>query len=177
LPAYVSALGAAGITAADSAPCESSACLLLALQQSPSGGGVKLDDLGVNSSIKLCNTNGGKQINAIVDGFGTPIQFCRWPTGSAFLGNSAAGQPGAANDPGDPQGTLTAPSWLNNAQAVKAFVQLCHVVPARTAAGPQSNVLVPLIASAGQDLQIGLNPTDFSSLPGGADNDNLYSRP
>jgi prepilin-type N-terminal cleavage/methylation domain-containing protein len=184
LPAYVSGLGAAGITAADSGACESSACLLLALQQSPSGGGVKLDDLGVNSSIKVCPTNLGKQINALVDGYGTPLQFCRWPTGSAIpLGNSALGQLGAANDPTDPQGTLTVQSWLSSAGRTQ-FQALCHIVPNRLPAGnttqPASNVLIPLVASAGADKLIGLNATNFSpdpiNYPPGSDNDNLYSR-
>jgi prepilin-type N-terminal cleavage/methylation domain-containing protein len=188
LPTYVSALGAAGVTAADTGQCQSAACLLLILQQSPSGGGVKFEDMGVSSSIKLCTTDKigavpGKQVNALVDGYGTPVQFCRWPTGSAFLGNSALGQNGAANDPGDPQGTLTVATWLwtggvptgGKTAARKAFEALCHPVPDRSATGPMSNRLVPLVISAGPDQQTGLNALDFSSLGTGADNDNIYT--
>jgi prepilin-type N-terminal cleavage/methylation domain-containing protein len=173
LPTYVSALSAAGIAAADSGACQSSACLLLALQQSPSGGGVKLEDLGVNTSIQPLTTTNGKQINALVDAFGSPLQFCRWPTKSANLGNSAAGLPGAANDPTDAEGTLTVQTWLGSSGAA-SFVALCHLLPPRSQQGPMSNRLVPLVASAGPDKQLGLDPGDFSSQGTGADNDNLY---
>jgi len=179
LPTYQVALGQLGITAATApnppAAYESSACLLLALQQSVSGGGAKLEDLGVSSSIQPISAGTGT-INIFVDHWNSPLQFCRWPTGDAIpLGNSAAGQPGAANDPGDPEGTLTVQAWQNTYRT--QFMNLCHYLPPRTGAAPTSNVVVPLVASCGPDKNLGLNPTDFSSLGAGAENDNIYSRP
>src|SRR5262249_14319221 len=67
VPAYQTALNQLGITAANApnppAAYESAACLLLALQQSPSGGGAKLEDLGVSSSIRPFSAGTGT-INA-----------------------------------------------------------------------------------------------------------------
>lgn len=193
LPTYQQALTALGITgsSAATAPFESSACLLLALQQSVSGGGAKLEDLGVSGSIKAFDLGGGKTINAFADQWNMPLQFCRWPTLNAIpLGNSVAGNvvPSAANDPGDPEGTLAVQSWqaAHGAQFVPPS-GICHFLPASTGAAPRSNVVVPLVASCGPDgakagllnyqLSLGLNPTDFSSTGTGAENDNLYSRP
>jgi hypothetical protein len=185
-----------GVKASDTAVCESSACLLLALQQSPSGGGSKLEDLGLGSSVQNFPVNSTISVPALGDHWNRPVLFCRWPTGNAVpLGNSAAGQNGAANDPGDPEGTLTVQGWQQTIvpawkqTCYTKFVSLCHYIPPRTSAGapPRSNVVVPLIASAGPDAgahglvqfqqYLGLNLTDFSSQGTGAENDNLYSRP
>ncbi len=173
LPTYVNALGQSGITAADSGLCESGACLLLALQQSPSGGGVKLEDLGVSSSIKTFTTLNGKQVSALADGWGTPLLFCRWPTGSAVLGNNV---PDPAlridNDPVDPQGLLANANWQKTAGATQ-FVALCHALPSTTR---RSFVLVPLVASAGPDRTPGVDAATFTPSGTGAENDNLYGR-
>jgi prepilin-type N-terminal cleavage/methylation domain-containing protein len=185
LPAYVNGLTAAGITAADTGACQSSACLLLALQQSPSGGGVKMEDLGVSSSIQICITDQigaipGKPINALVDGYGTPLQFSRWPTGNALVlsNDPIFGRPGLANDPTDPQGLLANTSWQTKyPTAIAAFQLVFHKLPTVNAANPapRSYALVPLLASAGSDKLMGLDPITMAIVTSDA-NDDLYSK-
>jgi prepilin-type N-terminal cleavage/methylation domain-containing protein len=181
LPTYQKALQQAGATASASPlNYESAVCLLLALQQSPSGGGVKLEDLGVNSSIKsvvLPNTN---SVNALVDGWGTPLQFSRWPTGSALVLNNDPnfGLPGSANDPTDPQGLLANTTWQQkNPTAIVAFQAAFHKLPLPNQANPapRSFALVPLIASAGSDKLMGLDMVTMTILSNDA-NDDLYSK-
>jgi prepilin-type N-terminal cleavage/methylation domain-containing protein len=186
LPAYVNGLTAAGINAANTGTCQSAACLLLALQQSPSGGGVKMEDLGVSSSIQICFTDpdpvtkAPKPVNALVDGYGTPLQFSRWPTGNALVlsNDPTFGLPGLANDPTDPQGLLANTTWQKAyPTAIAAFQLAFHKLPTVNAANPapRSYALVPLLASAGSDKLMGLDPVTMAIVTSDA-NDDLYSK-
>ncbi len=194
LPGYVTGLGTAGVTASDGGACESAACLLLALQQSPTGGGAKAEDLA-GTSIRSFTTNNGKTVQAFADEWGSPLQFSRWPISYArlFPGGVASngGIPGATNDPGDPEGTLTVATWLRvngNPSGMMtneriAFSGLCHGVPDRTVVSqqplvttPNSFKLVPVVVSPGPDKNLGLTPPSLAG-GGGPENDNLDSLP
>lgn len=180
LPAYTAYLGKLGITTATaSAPpanYESAACLLMALQRGPSGMSLTQEDLGVSSTADFPAGNG--TIKAIVDSWGQPVIFCRWPTGSTFLNPSGA-QPGF-NDPGDRQGLLTNAVWLSTSAG--PFQTYIHKLPARAAGAPATSYrLIPLVASAGPDQKPGVNylttyPYDLSPDGSGADSDDIYSQ-
>lgn len=190
---YVSGLGAAGVTASDGGSCQSAACLLLVLQQSPTGGAAKLEDLA-GTSIRSFSTSNGKTVQAFADEWGSPLQFCRWPTAYARLGNAGlSGQPGATNDPSDPEGTLTVATWLrvggNPAGMMtnerQAFQKLCHPVPDRAVVSqqplvttPNSFKLVPVVIAPGPDKKLGLDPISLQTVQANGDeNDNLDNVP
>jgi hypothetical protein len=172
LRAYQAYLGNLGITGSSSATqlYESSACLLMALQFGE--GGVKSQDLGVGSAVSRVSLN-GKEIEILVDGWKSPLVFCRWPTGSGEL-NPGGAQPGKGNDPYDPEGYLTYAGWLNGPGRA-AFQQYFHGLPNRDASNqPFSYNLTPLIISAGPDKQLGLDFITAGALNASA-NDNIYS--
>jgi prepilin-type N-terminal cleavage/methylation domain-containing protein len=158
-------------TNASTQPYESAACLLMALQRKI-GGGVEAEDLGSTATKEFTLAN-GKPIKALVDGYGNPLAFCRWPTGSTQLNPNGAFD-GANNDPGDPEGTLTVATWLNNTTLRNQFQTLCHAVPNRKNSLPQSFKLVPIVASPGSDGKLGLDLKTFARQSADAD-DNVYS--
>src|SRR5262249_1310165 len=115
----------------------------------------------------------------ILDGYGKPLGFWRWPSANPeWVGN-----PGGKPNPLDPQGLLVKPGWNNagNAQAVQIFEALCggnyqiHTGSGGTWA-PYTNYTVPVIASAAADGKWGVNWGDMSpnASPNDA-NDNLYN--
>jgi prepilin-type N-terminal cleavage/methylation domain-containing protein len=166
-------------------PFESSVCLLWALQRGESNVGVKVEDLGIASSIRDFNAPApaaGTTAKGLVDAWGQPITFCRWPTGSTALQNTATGQMGY-NDPGDPTGLLTNPAWLASNSAVQ-FQAIFHGQPtnrqpdASGVSQPLTYRIYPVIASNGPDRKLGLNtayPISFAPLGNGTDKDNLYA--
>jgi prepilin-type N-terminal cleavage/methylation domain-containing protein len=92
---------------------QSSACLRLAL--SISRGGSSLTDDQIKYALADTNTDG---LNEIVDGWGNPMAFFRFPWNNAAL---LAANPGASNpktavfaDPIDSGGTLINLGWYNN---------------------------------------------------------------
>jgi prepilin-type N-terminal cleavage/methylation domain-containing protein len=164
-------------------PFESSVCLLWALQRGESNVGVKVEDLGVASSIRdfkvPAPAPAGTTVKGLVDAWNQPIAFCRWPTGSTALGNQSGPQMGY-NDPGDPLGLLTNPTWLASPAAAN-FPLIFHAQPANRqpdASGvsqPLTYRIYPVIASPGPDRKLGLDPTTFTTQPGGFDTDNYYA--
>ena len=176
-PYYVTTLTPLGYQNLPSpAPEESSICLLLALQQGVKGMGVKIEDLGVSSSLKDFTTPSGQTTKVLVDGWGKPLAFCRWPTGSTFLGNNPpTGQPGF-NDACDPEGRLTNQTWLSSS-GYSNFRKYGHDVPQRQGGQPYSYRIYPVIASGGPDMVLDLDPNTFAPLPPtpkGDSKDNLY---
>jgi prepilin-type N-terminal cleavage/methylation domain-containing protein len=152
--AYLSNLGINQATAASQdGPYSSAACLLMALQRRVDGGGVSADDLG-KASTQLVKLPNGNTISVLVDGWGTPLWFIRYPTSFAFL-NPGGPQPGVANDPLDPQGLLASQSqtWLNS-PGRSQFQGLFHLLP--SSAGV-SYVIQPVIVSSGPDQQLGID--------------------
>lgn len=167
---YANQLSQAGITGSSSPPdsLESSACLLLALQRSVSGG-VPVDQVTKLATLSL-TTSAGVTIPALVDTFNQPLAFCRWPTGFINLNPNGA-QPGL-NDPEDPQGLLTNSNLYGTTQNpgpgdwVNAHL---HATMANA-----SFKLQPVIVSAGPDMKLGLDPVTFTQLSQDA-NDNIFA--
>jgi prepilin-type N-terminal cleavage/methylation domain-containing protein len=121
---------------------DSSACLLMALKRGPSGMGVDVEDLVGSSNLRDIPTPSGGTIKVMVDSWGTPLLFSRWPVGNCLtktpsgstwpypIGHSDINPklnaalfpnpPGYTyasgnNDPTDPMGRLTNDgTWLAN---------------------------------------------------------------
>jgi prepilin-type N-terminal cleavage/methylation domain-containing protein len=185
-PAYVSYLAQYGITTGNTPalPHESAACLYMILQHGPETAGE--EDLGLTANTKVING-----IPCLVDAWGQPLVFCRWPTGDLGAGgtgvspvNPAGAQAGPPYvDPVDPQGLLAAQSWLSSAGA-GMFLSALHPLPPRQKVGSTTRTtgaslnLSPVIVSSGPDKQLGLDPLTLQ-LPNpdlGLANDNLYNR-
>jgi type II secretory pathway pseudopilin PulG len=168
LQPYVSYLNAVGITKSDpsTAALEPAVCLLMALGRAPGGGGVQGEDLGpFAGDLGLPNN---LTIRGLVDSWRQPLWFCRWPTDLPDMNPNGQPRAGTRNDPADPDGLLESPAWLNT-PAAAAFQSLLHKVgPAGT-----SYRLAPVIASAGVDRTMGLDPRTFAASAGSGDN--LYS--
>ncbi|HLJ94176.1 MAG TPA: prepilin-type N-terminal cleavage/methylation domain-containing protein [Gemmataceae bacterium] len=147
---------------------ESSVCLLLALSQSRKGVPAFNEDR--LSSIEKADAGTFNAamtgLKAIVDAWGRPLVFYRWPIG----GEVAASNPNAATssqliaDPLDPEGLLMNPTWNNAAayggrQGVWAFEKMFH--PIHVGSGnsykPTSYYTVPVVASAGPTTNPALN--------------------
>ncbi len=175
-PYYQSQLQRLGISGGATPPAsyESAACLLMALQRRESGGAVTADDLG-SASTKQFALGNGKDIATLVDGWGTPLYFIRWPTGYAGLNppgsDPGTPQPGKGNDPLDPFGYLANQTWANTGGNRATFTALFHALPT---AADTSYVLQPLLVSAGPDQQMGIDILTGAAISPQA-NDNLYS--
>jgi prepilin-type N-terminal cleavage/methylation domain-containing protein len=178
---YVSYLNQLGYTTANTSATapqafESSACLLMALTRGEGGNTTKAEDLGVNGgNLKDYPAAApGQTVKAVTDGWGNPLAFCRWPTGSPQL-NPTGPQPGAANDPGDGTGLLTKATWLNTPGQGDLFQQYAHALaqPDPNTGEPRTYRLGPLVAGPGADGKLGLDPLTFTPLSADA-NDDLY---
>jgi prepilin-type N-terminal cleavage/methylation domain-containing protein len=154
------------------APEHSSILLLSALTRGEGGNQLSGADLGISASLGTGTTPNGMPVSYLIDGYGQPLAFCRWPTGSTVLNPNGPQQ--GLHDSGDPTGLLTNAQWLATTGA-QQFQVNCHALPPRTAANePQSYRLAPLVASPGPDKTLGLDPRTFAQLPGAAYQDNLY---
>jgi hypothetical protein len=186
--AYQEALLQQGVTGAGPAPqaVESSALLLLALQSGRGGSSLTQDALGsmVADGAYLNPQGTPIAVKHLVDAWGAPVVYFRWPTGNPEVDASNPSRTGANSlyrDPEDPEGLLLDASWnnqvaFNNNQGVKLFTQLCH--PVGEIVGnvyrPRAYYTVPVVASAGKNKRLGLHP--FLMTPEGTDaEDNLYS--
>jgi prepilin-type N-terminal cleavage/methylation domain-containing protein len=176
---YVQAINNSNVAVHDPAT-ESAACLYMALRRARRGQGQYVDPEGLGKNAIRDSDNDG--IMEVVDGWGVPLSFYRFPTGNPEF----AGAPGKKNDPQDPGGVLMNINWYNgNPQGVYWFEQLCHLVhdPSQgswSSPGsfsgtfvPMSWNLVPVVASAGRNGQIALDPFMNSSNLN-ADSDNIY---
>jgi hypothetical protein len=111
-----------------------------------------MDDLGSTAVITVLQDSKGNSLKGIVDAWGTPLAFYRFPVdvaafdGKVFNGELDASNPAASGslgtknrDPLDPDGLLQSLPAANQA----AFQKLLH---------PVNNVyIVPVIVSAGPD--------------------------
>jgi prepilin-type N-terminal cleavage/methylation domain-containing protein len=178
LPTYqnfLTNLGVPGTGTTPAAAYESSACLLMALQQGQSGVGVNAEDLAGGQSIGSFPLPSGQNIQAFVDAWGQPLTFARWPTNSTYINPNGA--TAGYNDPGDPQGLLASSSYLGSASATNFTSLPVHALPPSTAPGT-SYYLIPVLVSNGPDKQLGLDPIALGVPPPGtstASNDNIYS--
>lgn len=196
LPTYAAALGSAMFATAGS-PAENSACLVMALSQARSGIIFNPDDLGPNALTEATTNNSGMKM--IVDAWGQPVVFFRWPTwGNTTAADNPPNEVDALNpttvrnatpqtkaqltlrdsqDPlgllyADPSSPTFAQSWWKSANrpTVESWLHSLH----NQANQPYEYYMVPVIASGGPNKALGLNFPDMSST-GSASNDNIYS--
>ena len=167
LPAKVPYVRA--LSKAVSGPGDSAACLLLALSQNRGGIRLSPDELPSN----VLGDSNGDGVKELLDAWGKPISFYRWPTGNTELlsMNPAPAGSKAAKfaDPLDPDGLLLSPTWYGST-GYKQFVALCHPVSLN---GQTALYIIPSLASAGRDNQFGLDATMREVSTDAADN--IYS--
>jgi prepilin-type N-terminal cleavage/methylation domain-containing protein len=155
---------------------ESSALLLLILQQSRGGASLALEDLGTGATADgiYLGTDGQHRIKQIVDAWGNPIAFYRWPTANPEITRANASLGGTAaskfRDPLDPGGRLVAATWNNynqkyaSFQGVWAFEALFHTLhmpelppaPYTPQSAPRAYHTRPVLVSAGRNGALGI---------------------
>lgn len=178
--AYVKAFTGLAGTDVTGVDYQSAACLLLALQQGRQGSAVSSDDYGSTSSRLFTDSGAGnKQVPALIDAWGSPLAYYRWPWGSTELdslvptiqpGISAAPVTAASivRDPEDPVGLLLNTTWYatGSSGARGTFESWCHAVTNNSATGgeaPQyAYYMVPAIVSPGPDKTLGLTPQTYT---------------
>jgi prepilin-type N-terminal cleavage/methylation domain-containing protein len=150
--------------AAAPAPNESSVCLLLALSQNRGGVRLSADDLPNTAQSEL--SPGGPKL--IVDAWGQPLAFYRWPTGNTeLIGQNTT----KFADPLDPEGLLLNPTWYASAGKGQ-FEALCHPI---SPDGQRAYYVVPTLASGGRDNTLGLDLTTMATTNANVTADNIYS--
>jgi prepilin-type N-terminal cleavage/methylation domain-containing protein len=161
---------------------QSAACLLLALSVNKA---LDPDSIASNLGQEIL-PNGTPQNQYIIDGWGNPVLFFRFPTPDLTTWTSLGGMDPQSNnpakstalgsgvgaDPADPEGKLQNPNWNNGGAGVSLFESICH--PVHTAAGPFAWYITPVIASAGSDRQAGLT-ANFSISNATQAGDNIYN--
>jgi len=119
----------------------------------------------------LSDTN-GDGVREVVDLWGQPLGFYRFPTDFADVDASATVSPSAGprRDPQDPAGKLLDVNWNNQTQyaaqgGVYWFEQLCHLVhdPNQAQWTPRAWYQVPVVVSTGPNKRLGLL---FTYTPG-----------
>jgi len=161
---------------------QSAVLIYLILQEHRRGMNFDVDKELSSADVSVDSTSGLKQI---VDGWGRPLVFVRWPSANEELNPNRKPQP-KFNDPQDPEGLLQNPKWVGSAHpdpnwgepdddpagfaawatanpGPGQFWHLCHPV-----APNASYKLLPAVVSAGKDGQWGfnLNPPDNPANPG-----------
>jgi prepilin-type N-terminal cleavage/methylation domain-containing protein len=179
---------------------ESSVCLLWALQRGEDSQALKESDFGTGSlkdfgqtPLIASNPSSGQTPNqqpvkGLIDDWGTPLNFMRWPVNSTQL-NPTGAQLGDKNDSDDPSGLLEATNWQTTGAAFSAnanqFMAWCHPLALHLANTEAKTFRIfPLIVSAGPDKKLGLDtsmppppPTGagyFATLPTTDAADNIY---
>jgi prepilin-type N-terminal cleavage/methylation domain-containing protein len=141
---------------------QSSACLLMALGINRRGLQTITDVIGRGS---IADTD-GDGLPEIIDGWGNPIDFCRWP----WQHPDFAAIPNVYNrDTEDPDGLLTDPNWSVN--RASGFASVIGYPPVDNA----SYKLFPMIASRGKNGRLGLNPATGGVIDNKDASDNLYN--
>ena len=135
----------------------------------------------------------GQPMKALIDGWGNPLFYVRWPV---FLNASnptnpnnygltgLTGQPAAGfNDADDPTGLLASSAWQGatppgSGPGYLWFTQNIHGLALHTGGAPQTYRIFPIIASGGPNNVLGFNPyavTVAGSPAGGIDADDLLA--
>lgn len=197
-PSYTSALqeaasipGATFVANSDPSTCkwtlESAFTLVMALKQNRGGIVFKEENFPPAALATEIHTYSGsppqptlayRGPKMLVDAWGGPIFFYRWPTGNPDFGTAAGasnGQAATANspvssnlrtaanaDPLDPQGLLLDQNWnsasnYNSQLGVYWFEQYCHPVHIGNWT-PMAWYTEPVIMSAGPDYAVGFTP-------------------
>jgi prepilin-type N-terminal cleavage/methylation domain-containing protein len=185
IASYKKKLAGSTVTLVNGIDTQSAACLLMALSVNK-----VLDPDSIASNLgQEVLANGTKQNQYIIDGWGNPVLFFRFPTpdlstwvplgyNSTVIPNPKAMDPqsnnpaanttlgkGVGADPVDPEGKLQNPNW-NSGQ----FVSFCHPVQN----GNGAWYITPVIASAGSDQKAGLT-ANFSISNATDAGDNIYN--
>jgi prepilin-type N-terminal cleavage/methylation domain-containing protein len=146
----------------------SSVLLYLALSQSRSGVTMNADSI-LNSmqTQPIANAAGASYPDAkvIVDSWGNPIVFSRWPYQDPELNPAGAQDAPPWRDPEDPNGLLSDP-WVGFPSA-KVFDSKCYPVVGNL---KKSFKLVPVLMSWGPDKEHGLDVSDQNAMFGGSKN-------
>lgn len=146
---------------------ETAVCLLMALQEKGHGAVLPVDKLP--SSQAPTNAVG---LRELVDNWGTPLVFLRYPRGGPLLTGdnpaSAGTKAATLTDPLDPEGLLADPAWNNvtnfeNWQGVYWFEWYCyrvHVWPNPSNKKTYQRIIpvhsMPVVVSAGKNEKLGL---------------------
>ncbi len=144
---------------------ESSTCLLMALEKSQGGAAVELEGYARDLD--------GDGLKELIDDFGNPLYFFRFPCNNADLHNSHPAASGTKEsqfrNPLDPEGLLTSGTWTNRATfegLVGYQVFFSGTLP--------TNYVIPVIVSAGPDGKLGLN-SNMQVINSQEAEDNIYS--
>jgi hypothetical protein len=168
---------------------QSGACIYMMLKQARRGMNFNIDSALSSSevgTVTIMGANGvPKDFPAIMDAWGHPLAFYRWPALNKELNPGAPGAGTAAPpfvDPQDPEGTLADATWATASNSgFQSFSQLpnlvCHPLPPATP--PQAFVLTPVVASFGAAFGVKKKSSgimnQFMQLDGVNDNGNIYS--
>lgn len=142
---------------------ESAACLLLAL--GIDRGGIKLNP----DQVALADTD-GDGLKELVDGWGQPLMFFRFPTANGDLQAAAPSSSSTSNDPLDPTGTLANPGWTQRSTYENLFNVKVFFPGTTTTA-----YTVPVVVSSGRNKQFGLTAGTMQITDQNAANDNISS--
>jgi prepilin-type N-terminal cleavage/methylation domain-containing protein len=171
---YISAFATVGMTITpysgidvNGVDYQSAACLLKAIQEGRQGSGLSADEYGTTSVKMFTDKTSGKQVQALVDSWGTPLAYYRWPWGNtevdalaSAVQTTVTGQPSSTTsstvrDPEDPLGLLMNANWYTNSGR-NTFESWCHAV---TKGSTQyAYYMIPVVVSAGPDMTLGLTP-------------------
>jgi prepilin-type N-terminal cleavage/methylation domain-containing protein len=181
---YTKYLNSLGITTttnpltATPAAHESAACLYMALSEGTSGVKTNLDQLNVG--VKSFDAPGGQTIKALVDDWGNPLVFARWPTGDANLDALTPLQKTKTRDLEDPEGLLINSNWWGQASTPQnpsgrvQFETYAHTLTKNNAA--HEYYMIPVLVSGGRDGKLGVSLDGKLTVTNAADaKDNLYS--
>ncbi len=157
---YVRALSGKTPTAAT----ESATLLLLALQQNRGAGVLNPDDLGPGAAD---TDNDG--LKEVVDGWGTPLVFRRWPAGDTALDAAnpfpTTVKAGRFADPYDPDGLLLMPAWYGTAPPAPTTMRTWFETNFHTISpdGKRAYYFVPTLVSGGRDNKVGTTADNIAS--------------
>jgi prepilin-type N-terminal cleavage/methylation domain-containing protein len=186
LTEYTNYLSQAGITSASTTvtASELATLLVMALKRSRSGYQANPEDFGPNAIRNYIDSGGMEHpgLPMVVDGFGTPLVFYRWPFNNAdvtMMNPATTGAQTSFLDPQDPEGRLMNPTWnsyandtatlgtfnppsllgnVSNFQTWVHKVNTSYPIPIATS-GAISFYMIPVVASAGPNGLFGLDYT------------------
>lgn len=165
-----------GSSSSQNLQAQSAACVVMAL--SINRGGVVVNEENLGPYMKDTDGDG---VPELVDGWGTPIAFFRFPTeypnlkdtsGAKWLNPAKTGKGATYSDPLDPDGLLQATG--NYDYAYFQGTLKAHAVAS-------GRYIIPALVSSGKDGKLGLNlqansaGSDMGVTGAGTDYDNIYS--
>jgi hypothetical protein len=197
-PTYAKKLAAVGVTSASALTYpltqdgekQLATCLHIALTAKGHRGRTTQDDSFNSDERGTYTLPNGNSLPMLVDNWGQPLVFFRWPASDPTFQSMKPTTAGAFADPLDSTGRLTDPSWNNNNSVANAAnisnVESLIKHPIHTLSGTNwitvntappppygpPYYLFPVVVSAGVDGVLGL---DYFMAPGAGSEDNIYS--